>query len=81
MDFKGKFDLRKSSLSNLEPERILEVAAQLSASPLRHSAELSGGFSNTNILRICRRGTLRPPSFPSAGTIGHGGGSIGLHVA
>lgn len=50
MDFKGKFDLRPSSLVHLEPEIILEVASQLSTSPLRHSVSLSGGFSTTNIL-------------------------------
>jgi aminoglycoside phosphotransferase (APT) family kinase protein len=48
MDFKGKFDLRTSSLVNLEPQMLFEIASQLSPSPLRHSAVLGGGFSNTN---------------------------------
>ena len=50
MDFKRKFDLRTSSLSNPEPEVLAEIASQLSPSPLRHSAVLGGGFSNTNIV-------------------------------
>jgi aminoglycoside phosphotransferase (APT) family kinase protein len=50
MDFKGKFDLRPSSLLHLEPEMILQVASQLTTSPLHHAATLSGGFSTTNIL-------------------------------
>jgi aminoglycoside phosphotransferase (APT) family kinase protein len=50
MDFKTKFDQRTSSPPNLAPEILLEAASQLSASPLRNSAALSGGFSTTNIL-------------------------------
>ncbi len=50
MDFKAKFDQRPPSLANLAPEILLEAASQLSASPLRNSAVLSGGFSTTNIL-------------------------------
>jgi aminoglycoside phosphotransferase (APT) family kinase protein len=50
MDFKRKFDLRTSSLAHLEPEMLSEIASQLSPSPLRHSAVLGGGFSNTNIV-------------------------------
>jgi aminoglycoside phosphotransferase (APT) family kinase protein len=50
MDFKAKFDQRPSSPANLAPEILLEAASQLSASPLRNSAALSGGFSTTNIL-------------------------------
>jgi Ser/Thr protein kinase RdoA (MazF antagonist) len=50
MDFKTKFDQRPSSPANLAPEILLEAASQLSASPLRSSAALSGGFSTTNIL-------------------------------
>jgi aminoglycoside phosphotransferase (APT) family kinase protein len=50
MDFKTKFDQRPSSPPNLAPEILLEAASQLSASPLRNSAALSGGFSTTNIL-------------------------------
>jgi aminoglycoside phosphotransferase (APT) family kinase protein len=50
MDFKTKFDQRPSSPANLVPEILLESASQLSASPLRNWAVLSGGFSTTNIL-------------------------------
>jgi aminoglycoside phosphotransferase (APT) family kinase protein len=50
MDFKAKFDQRPSSQANLSPEILLEAASQLSSSPLRNSAVLSGGFSTTNIL-------------------------------
>jgi fructokinase len=50
MDFKRKFDRRVSSPVNLDPETISELASQLSASPLRHSSALTGGFSNTNIV-------------------------------
>src|ERR1035437_7204242 len=50
MDFKTKFDQRPSSLANLAPEILLEAASQLSSSPLRNSAVLSGGVSTTNIL-------------------------------
>ncbi len=50
MDFKKKFDRRGSSPVNLDPETISELASQLSASPLRHSSALTGGFSNTNIV-------------------------------
>ena len=50
MDFKTKFDQRPSSPRNLAPEILLEAASQISASPLRNSAVLSGGFSTTNIL-------------------------------
>jgi Ser/Thr protein kinase RdoA (MazF antagonist) len=50
MDFKTKFDQRPLSPANLAPEVLLEAASQLSSSPLRNSAVLSGGFSTTNIL-------------------------------
>jgi aminoglycoside phosphotransferase (APT) family kinase protein len=50
MDFKAKFDQRLSSPANLASEILLEAASQLSSSPLRNSAVLSGGFSTTNIL-------------------------------
>jgi aminoglycoside phosphotransferase (APT) family kinase protein len=50
MDFTTKFDQRPSSQANLAPEILLEAASQLSPSPLRNSAVLSGGFSTTNIL-------------------------------
>jgi Ser/Thr protein kinase RdoA (MazF antagonist) len=50
MDFKAKFDQRPSSPANPPPEILLEAASQLSSSPLRNSAVLSGGFSTTNIL-------------------------------
>jgi Ser/Thr protein kinase RdoA (MazF antagonist) len=50
MDFKTKFDQRPSFPANLPPEILLETAAQLSPSPLRNSAVLSGGFSTTNLL-------------------------------
>jgi aminoglycoside phosphotransferase (APT) family kinase protein len=50
MDFKTKFDQRPSSPPNLATGILLEAASQLSASPLRSSAALSGGFSTTNIL-------------------------------
>jgi aminoglycoside phosphotransferase (APT) family kinase protein len=50
MDFKAKFDQRPSSPPNLAPEILLQAASQISASPLRRSAVLSGGFSTTNIL-------------------------------
>src|ERR1700722_2280880 len=50
MDFKRKFDLRTSSLASPEPQMLSEIASQLSPSPLRHSAVLGGGFSNTNIV-------------------------------
>jgi aminoglycoside phosphotransferase (APT) family kinase protein len=50
MDFKAKFDQRPSSPPNLVPEILREAATQISASPLRNSAVLSGGFSTTNIL-------------------------------
>jgi aminoglycoside phosphotransferase (APT) family kinase protein len=50
MDFKAKFDQRPSSPANLAPEILLAAASQLSSSPLRNSAVLSGGFSTTNIL-------------------------------
>ncbi len=50
MDFKAKFDQRPSTPANLAPEILLEAASQLSPSPLRNSAVLSGGFSTTNIL-------------------------------
>jgi Ser/Thr protein kinase RdoA (MazF antagonist) len=50
MDFTTKFDRRPSSPLNLAHEILLEAASQLSASPLRNSAALSGGFSTTNIL-------------------------------
>src|ERR1700733_1030785 len=50
MDFKAKFDQRPSSPASLAPEILLEAASQLSSSPLRNSAALSGGFSTTNIL-------------------------------
>jgi aminoglycoside phosphotransferase (APT) family kinase protein len=50
MDFKTKFDQRPSSPANLAPETLLEAASQLTSSPLRNSAVLSGGFSTTNIL-------------------------------
>ena len=50
MDFEAKFDQRPSSLANPAPEILTEAASQLSSSPLRNSAVLSGGFSTTNIL-------------------------------
>jgi fructokinase len=50
MDFKAKFDQRPSSPATLAPEILLAAASQLSSSPLRNSAVLSGGFSTTNIL-------------------------------
>jgi aminoglycoside phosphotransferase (APT) family kinase protein len=50
MDFKAKFDQRPSSPASLAPEILLAAASQLSSSPLRNSAVLSGGFSTTNIL-------------------------------
>jgi aminoglycoside phosphotransferase (APT) family kinase protein len=50
MDFKAKFDQRRSSPPNLAPEILLVAASQISASPLSNSAVLSGGFSTTNIL-------------------------------
>jgi fructokinase len=50
MDFNAKFDQRPSSPPNLVPEILREAATQISASPLRNSAVLSGGFSTTNIL-------------------------------
>jgi aminoglycoside phosphotransferase (APT) family kinase protein len=50
MDFKAKFDQRPSSPPDLVPEILREAATQISASPLRNSAVLSGGFSTTNIL-------------------------------
>jgi aminoglycoside phosphotransferase (APT) family kinase protein len=50
MDFKAKFDQRPSSPANPAPEILLEAASQLTSSPLRNSAVLSGGFSTTNIL-------------------------------
>jgi aminoglycoside phosphotransferase (APT) family kinase protein len=50
MDFKAKFDQRPSSPPNFAPEILLEATTQISASPLRNSAVLSGGFSTTNIL-------------------------------
>jgi aminoglycoside phosphotransferase (APT) family kinase protein len=50
MDFKAKFDQRRSSPLNLAPEIFLVAASQISASPLSNSAVLSGGFSTTNIL-------------------------------
>jgi aminoglycoside phosphotransferase (APT) family kinase protein len=50
MDFATKFDQRRPSPANLAPQILLEAASQLSSSPLRNSAVLSGGFSTTNIL-------------------------------
>jgi Ser/Thr protein kinase RdoA (MazF antagonist) len=50
MDFQAKFDQRPSPAGNLAPEILIEAASQFSSSPLRNSATLSGGFSNTNIL-------------------------------
>jgi Ser/Thr protein kinase RdoA (MazF antagonist) len=50
MDFNAKFDQRPSSPPNLVPEILREAATQISASPLRNSAVLSGGCSTTNIL-------------------------------
>jgi aminoglycoside phosphotransferase (APT) family kinase protein len=50
MDFKAKFDQRPPSPANLAPELLQKAASQLSPSPLRNSAVLSGGFSTTNIL-------------------------------
>jgi Ser/Thr protein kinase RdoA (MazF antagonist) len=50
MDFTTKFDQRPTSLANLASEILLEAASQLSSSPLRNAAVLSGGFSTTNIL-------------------------------
>jgi aminoglycoside phosphotransferase (APT) family kinase protein len=50
MDFKRKFDLRTTSLANLEPQMLAEITSQLTPLPLRHWAVLEGGFSNTNIV-------------------------------
>src|ERR1700722_2423636 len=50
MDFKAKFDQRRSSPLNLAPEIFLVAASQISTSPLSNSAVLSGGVSTTNIL-------------------------------
>jgi aminoglycoside phosphotransferase (APT) family kinase protein len=50
MDFKTKFDQRPTTPPNPTPELLLQAAQQLSPSPLRTSAVLSGGFSTTNLL-------------------------------